>query len=151
MSIFQLHREPVRDEWLDYYGHMNMGYYMVPFGKASWDIMERLEFGADYFKRTGCAFYTLESHLRYVAEVRSPAIVDIEGMVMEYDEKRIRYGLIMKVDSIERATCEFVDLHFDTKIGRSAPMPESIQKTLQEIRAPELPEWAGSKVSLTKT
>ncbi len=150
MSIFQLHSEPVRDEWLDVYGHMNMGYYMVPFGKASWDIMERLEIGADYFTSTGCAFYTLESHLRYVMEIRSPAIVDIEGTVMEYDKKRIRYGLVMKVDGIERATCEYVDLHFDTKTGRSAPMPESVQKTLQGIQTPELPEWAGSSVSLSR-
>lgn len=149
MTVYSLPPEPLQEEWLDAYGHMNMGYYLVPIGKAMWTFMDRLGIGVDYFERTGCAFYTLESHLRYVREVRAPALLEIEGMVLESDEKRMRYGMVIKVEGSERCTCECIDLHFDTRAGRAAPMPEDIQRVLRDAAVKELPAWAGRRVSLS--
>lgn len=149
MTIFTLPSQSLEDEWLDVYGHMNMGYYLVPVGKAVWTFMDNLGIGVEYFERTGCAFYTLESHIRYLREVRSPALLEIEGVVLESDAKRWRYALTMKVEGVERATFECIDLHFDTRAGRPAPMPEEIQDTLRDAAVGELPEWAGRGISLS--
>jgi len=149
MTIFTLPSEPLQSDWLDAYGHMNMGFYLVPFGKAMWTFMDNLGIGVDYFERTGCAFYTLETHLRYVKEVRAPATLEIEGMVLESDAKRCRYGMVMKVDGTERATCEYIDLHFDTKAGKPAAMPLDIQEVLRHAAVAGLPPWAGRGISLS--
>ena len=148
MTVFKLPPEPLQDAWIDAYGHMNMGYYLVPFGNAMWTFMDRLGIGVDYTKRTGCAFYTVESHLRYVQEVRAPAVLDIQGLVLESDHKKCRYGMVMAVDGVERATCEYIDLHFDTKAGRTAPMPADIQEVLRNAAVGEIPAWAGRGISL---
>ena len=150
MTIIELHSEPVKDEWLDAYGHMNMGFFMVPFGNATWHIMDHFGIGVAYHERTGDAFYTLESHIRYVKEIRAPARIVVEGMILQSDAKRIHYGMVMKVDGIERATCEYLDLHLDMRSGRSAPMPTDVQARLKENQVAIMPSWTGATVSLRK-
>ena len=150
MTIFKLHSEPLKDEWLDAYGHLNEAYYLVPFTAANWAIMDRFAIGADYFGRTGGALYTVEGHLRLVKEVRAPALLEIESMVFGSDAKRIRFAHVMKVAGVERASYECVLLHFDSTAGRVAPMAEAVQAALKAAQMPELPPWAGRGISLEK-
>ena len=150
MTALNLHAEPLKDEWLDAYGHLNEAYYMVPFTNANWAILDHFGIGTAYFERTGGALYTVESHVRYVKEVRSPALIEIETLVFDADAKRMRVAHIMKVDGIERATLECVMLHFDSKAGRTAPMPIEVQVALKAARVVDLPPWAGRGISLDK-
>ena len=150
MTVLKLHAEPLRDDWLDAYGHLNEAYYLVPFSNASWALQDHFGIGVDYFERTGGAIYTVETHLQYLKEVRAPAMMEIETMILGSDAKRLRFAHVMTVEGILRATFECVALHFDTKAGRTAPLPEAVQAALREARASEPPEWAGRSVSLDK-
>ena len=150
MTILKLHREPLQDDWLDAYGHLNEAYYLVPFSNANWVVQDHFGIGVDYFERTGGAMYTVETHLRYLKEVRAPATFEIESMILDSDAKRIHLGHVMKVDGIERASFECVMLHFDSKANRTAPMPEAVQAALKETAMADLPDWAGRGVSLAK-
>jgi acyl-CoA thioesterase FadM len=150
MTILKLHTEPLLDDWLDAYGHLNEAYYLVPFSNTTWVLQEHFGIGVAYFERTGGALYTVESHLRYLKEVRAPATLEIESMILGSDPKRIRIAHVMQVDGIERATFECLLLHFDTKAGRTTPLPESVQAALKVAQVAELPDWAGRRVSLEK-
>jgi len=141
-------REPLRDEWLDAYGHLNEGYYYVAFANAGWDLLRQLELGVEYFERTGCAFYVAESHLRFLKDIRAPAMLQTESMLFGCDSKRMHYGYILSVDGMERATMESVCMHIDTKAGRSVPMPAEVQERLQRTAVAMLPSWSGRAVSL---
>ena len=48
----------VKDDWLDVYGHLNEGYYLVAFSEASWHVGDPLGVGVAYTEHTGFAFYT---------------------------------------------------------------------------------------------
>lgn len=150
MNVLKLHSEPVREEWLDAYGHLNEAYYLVPFSNAAWALQDHFGIGVDYFERTGGAIYTVESHLRYMKEVRAPALLELETMIFDSDAKRIRFGHVMLVDDEARATFECVGLHFDTRARRTAPLPEDVQGALMAARVPELPPWAGRRVTLER-
>lgn len=150
MTVLRLHSEPLREEWLDAYGHLNEAYYLVPFSNASWALQDHFDIGVAYFARTGGAIYTVETHLRYLKEVRAPATFDIESIILETDPKRIRFAHIMLVDGVERATFECMTLHFDTRAGRTAPLPEATQSALRDACVAQLPDWAGRSVSLQK-
>ena len=150
MNVLKLHSEPVREEWLDAYGHLNEAYYLVPFSNAAWALQDHFGIGVDYFERTGGAIYTVESHLRYLKEVRAPAFLELETMIFDSDAKRLRFGHVMLVDGEERATFECVGLHFDTRSNRTAPLPGDVQEALQAARVPELPDWAGRRVALER-
>ena len=151
MSVLRLHSEPLRDEWLDPYGHLNEAYYLVPFSNASWALQDHFNIGVAYFEKTGGAIYTVESHLRYLKEVRAPATFDIESIILESDAKRIRFAHIMLVDGTERATFECMTLHFDTHSGRTSALPAAVQAALQQACVAKMPEWAGRNISLRKS
>ncbi|MGD8421423.1 MAG: thioesterase family protein, partial [Gammaproteobacteria bacterium] len=78
MTIFRFHSEPMQQEWADAYGHLNEAYYLVPFSNATWKMQDHFGIGTDYFEASGCAIYTVETHLRYVNDVRMPANLEIE-------------------------------------------------------------------------
>ncbi|MDA7968337.1 MAG: thioesterase family protein [Gammaproteobacteria bacterium] len=149
MTAFQFHSEPLRREWLDAYGHLNEAYYLVPFSNASWKMQEHFGIGVEYFRASGCALYTLETHLRYLREVRAPADLQVETLVFGADEKRMRFAHLLTVDGELRATAEFMALHYDTRAQRSAPFPPAALEAMQAAVA-ELPEWAGRRVSFSR-
>jgi acyl-CoA thioesterase FadM len=142
--------EAVREQWLDAYGHLSEGHFLVAFNNACWDFLQQLGIGVAYFERTGCALFTAESHLRFLKEVRAPALLETRGMIFGFDAKRVRCGFVMAVDGIERATLESVYIHFDTRSGRAAAMAADVQVRLQAAHVAELPAWAGRAISLER-
>jgi len=151
MTILKLHSEPVQESWLDYYGHMNEGYYVVAFSNATWPLQRHFGIDEDaYFKETGCAMYTVESHIRYIDEVNAGSQLEFESMVLGFDAKKLHMAHVMKVDGVEKATFECLLLHFDTKEGRTTPMPEATQDMLREACLGELPDWSGRGVSIAR-
>ena len=151
VTRLKLHAESVQDIWLDAYGHLNEAYYLVPFSNASWALQNHFDIGVSYFERTGGALYTLESHVRYLKEVRAPALMEVESLVLGSDAKRIHIAHVMRVGDAVCATFECLGLHYDTRAGRGAALPEAVQAALAEARAVALPDWAGRRVSLQKT
>jgi acyl-CoA thioesterase FadM len=143
----QLHSESVQDIWLDAYGHLNEAYYLVPFSNATWALQEYFDIGVHYFERTGAALYTVETHVRYLQEVRPPAVMEIESLVLGIDAKRLRIAHVMHVDGQQRATFECLGLHFDTRNKHTIAMPEEVQAMLKHACVSELPDWAGRSVA----
>ena len=106
MTPLRLHSEPVQEAWLDAYGHLNEAYYLVPFSNATWKLQDHFGIGVDYFDATGGAIYTVETHLRYLREVRAPALCEISSLVIGADAKRFHFAHIMTVDGTERSPKE---------------------------------------------
>ncbi len=150
MSGLRLHSEALRDEWVDAYGHLNEGYYVVAFSEANWAVQEHFDIGVPYFEKTGCGVYTLETHVRYIAEVRAPATLDFESYIFAVDAKKVVMAHRMLVDGTERATFEAIALHYDQKNGRTAPFPDDVLAKLQAACADPLPDWAGSSVGIRR-
>ncbi len=148
--MFKFHSEPLQDEWLDAYGHLNEAYYLVPFSNTTWLMQEHFLMGVDYFKRTGCALYTVETHLRYLKEVRRPALLEIETLILGSDAKKIWFAHQMVAGGTVRATAEFMILHYDTRQERAARMPDAVQTMLKHAETAQSPDWVGRQVSLHK-
>ena len=92
----------------------------------------------------------MESHVRYLNEVRAPALLEVTSMVLGSDAKRIHIGHVLRVGDTECATFECLGLHYDTQAGRATAMPEAVQAALEASQA-VVPDWAGRRVSLKKT
>jgi len=143
MSTFRLHEEPLQQGWLDAYGHLNEAYYLVPFSNATWKLQDHFGIGTEYFDQTGRALYTLETHLRYVGEVRAPASLSIETIVLGVDAKRLHVGHIMWSGTRECATFECMLLHYDTRASAAVAFPETIRRNLRDATLNPTPEWVG--------
>lgn len=146
MTSYRLHSEPLQDAWRDAYGHLNEAYYLVPFSNATWKLQDEFGIGTAYFDETGCALYTVETHLRYLDEVRGPAEIEIESLILGVDAKKVQVGHIMHVDGGVRATFECLMLHYDTRQGATAPFPAAALEAMQAAVPDPIPDWAGRAV-----
>ena len=150
MKILNLHSEPLQKIWTDAYGHLNEAYYLVPFTNATWKMQTHFGLGVEYFKTTGCAVYTLETHLRYVAEVRPPAELFVQTLILGSDAKRIWFDHKLIAADKLRATAEFILLHYDTRNKCAAELPTDTQIKLKRAKIDSHPDWIGRRVSLTE-
>ena len=150
MNAFNFHSEPLQDAWLDAYGHLNEAYYLVPFSNANWAMQEHFGIGVSYFEKTGCAIYTLETHLRYVNEVRQPADIRVDTIIVDSDPKKSWCGHLMLVNDQVCATAEIIMLHYSTRDNRPTQMPESTLKLLKDAQVESRPDWIGRNISMTK-
>ena len=150
MTVFRFHSEPMQDSWADAYGHLNEAYYLVPLSNATWKMQDHFGIGTDYSDRSGCAIYTVETHLRYLNDVRAPAKMEIETLVLGSDAKKIWFAHSMLVDGNLCATAEFMALHYNTREGRTMEMPGEVQARLKAAETDEWPDWVGRRISLVK-
>ena len=135
-SPLSLHRETVRREWIDYNGHLNMGYYLLAFDHATDALLDYIGLGEEYASNSDGTTFVLEAHVSYLAEVRHNDLLRFETYVFDFDEKRIHYAHAMYHDAEDylAATNELVTLHVSRSKRRGAPMPSSALDILSLIK-----------------
>ena len=136
----------VRPEWIDYNGHMTDSRYLQVFGDAT-DTLLRHAGVDDAYRASGRALFTVESHVRHLAEARALEPVYVTTQVLELDEKRLRlfHSLHRRGDDALVATAEQLYLH--VAAGRAAPMAADVRAKLEQVHAAQahlpLPAAAG--------
>lgn len=136
----------VLPEWIDYNGHMNVGYYNVAFDKATDALYDHLDMGLDYVKRENKSFFTLETHVHYVREVLEGTPLRYTGQLLDFDAKRIHafFQMFHAEEGYLSATSEQLCVHVDLEARRAVPMPEDLlgrverfARTQQDLPWPE--------------
>ena len=141
------YREPLQKSWLDAYGHLNEGYYMVLFGNANWDFCEQMGMGVAYYGQSNCGYYTAEAHIRYLKEIRYPAEPEIAALVVSVGQKKVHMIQEMRVEGELCATNELISIHVDMALGKSAPIPADVKENLAARLLAQPPDWAGRGIS----
>src|SRR5690606_30721500 len=94
-----LHTEAVRPEWIDYNGHMNVGYYVLAFDHATDALLDHVGLGADYRQKTGGSAFVVEAHVTYQQEVTEGTPLAFKTLVLGTDPKRIHlFHTMLKAD-----------------------------------------------------
>ena len=134
-----LHSATVLPDWVDYNGHMTEFRYLHVFGDATDAFLTTIGMDAAYMAE-GRSIYTVETHLRHIAEVPAGRPLAITTQLLGHDEKRVRIAHIMREgDSGEvLATAEHMLLSVNTAESRACPLAEPVTRRLAEI-------WAGHK------
>src|SRR3546814_339083 len=86
---FDSGRAVVRPEWIDYNGHMNVGYYAVAFDLATEAVCAHLGVGEAYRQRAGASIFVVEAHATYDREVLEAAPLAFRTRIVDHDSKRI--------------------------------------------------------------
>ena len=126
----------VRPEWVDYNGHMSDFRYGQLFGD-SMDVLYR-EVGVDEaYRRSHRMFYTVESHVTHVAEIKVSEPFLVTTQILGVDEKRLRvfHRLHRRRDGRLIACGEQMHLHVDTAATRAVAMEPAVRAGLERIRA----------------
>ena len=118
------YRTEVREEWIDYNGHLHDAGYAIVLSEANEALLAHLGLSEDYQARTGRAMYTVESHIRYLAEARRGDVIGAESLLVSADAKRMRlHTLLRRGDGVPVATGEYFYLHVDQAAGEVTAMP----------------------------
>ena len=92
MSIY-LRTEKIISDWTDYNGHMNLAFYIHLFDQG-WDVLlGKFQMGGDSAKVEKRSTFAVESHTKYIKEVKEGDEVDINLLFLDRDAKRMVYQL----------------------------------------------------------
>ncbi|VVT26084.1 thioesterase family protein [Rhizobium sp. EC-SD404] len=128
--------EEVRQEWIDFNGHLNMAYYNVLFDHAVDHLFGQLGCGADYVERRKMSFFTAEAHVRYVRELHAEDMTSCTLQVVNNDAKRIHlYQELLHADGWLSATSETLLLHIDMTIRKVTAFPDDIRQKIEVLAA----------------
>jgi acyl-CoA thioester hydrolase len=127
----------VREEWIDYNGHMNVAYYVLLFDRCVDEAFHTLGLGPDYLRERKASFFTVEMHIHYLRELPPGAEVEATLQLLAFDAKRVRaYLELMSRDGgYLAASAEHLFLHIDMTSRRVAPFPEDVLARLARMQA----------------
>jgi carnitine 3-dehydrogenase len=104
----------VRPDWIDYNGHMNESRYLEIFGYATDALLARIGMD-DPMLAQGFSYYTVETHLRHLGEIRLDERFYATTQIIGHDGKRIHlFHRLHHADGRLLATGEQMMLHVDT-------------------------------------
>jgi acyl-CoA thioester hydrolase len=153
---FRGHRTRVRPEWVDYNGHMNDAAYAVVLGEANEALLEALGLSAGYRERTGAALFTVESHLRYLAECTLGQLLTATSLLVSADAQKLHVCTeLLDEQGRTAATGEFLYLHVDTGAGKVTAMPPDRQAEVDAMLAAHAalprPDYLGRGIATSRS
>ncbi|RLQ20648.1 thioesterase [Seongchinamella sediminis] len=133
---FAAHRDAVRPEWIDYNGHMSEAYHVLVFGYATDALLDAIGIDETFRQQQQCSVYTLEAHIRYLAEVPVGVPLQVVTVVTDSDHKRLHVNHVMlRSDSgAVVASTELMLMYVDTEAGSSADFPAAIGAEIARFR-----------------
>ncbi len=156
----------VSSAWIDYNGHMNIGYYGLAFDQALDDIYEHwLDMGASYVKREGMGPFALQEHIHFLRELREGQRFWVEFQLLDADHKRMHMfsQMVAAPEGAETAdqgayvaaTAEQLSMNVDHATRRSAPYPDRARARLEALLAAHRdlpkPEQVGAPIGIRRT
>lgn len=147
----------VRPEWVDYNGHMNVGYYVVAFDKATDAVLDHLGLGSAYRHDHDASVFVLEAHVTYDREVGPGDGLRFSTQILDHDAKRMHvfHRMHHAEENYLAATNELMIMHVDLKTRRSAPFPADALERIETLRrnhdALPRPEAAGRTIGIARS
>ncbi len=132
---FDSGRGAVRSEWIDYNGHMNVGYYVVAFDQATESVCVHLGVGEAYRRSADASMFVVEAHVTYDREVLEGAPLAFRSRIVAFDSKRIHllHRMFHASEGFLAATNELMCLHVDLAQRRSAPFPAAAMAKVRRL------------------
>lgn len=155
MPLFTSPLMPVKPEWTDYNGHLNMAYYGVLFDEGMEFFAHVIDLGEAYMRRSAHTTYSAEFRIRYLREVHAGAKVRATTRLLDVGPKAFHFCQeLIHEDGWLAATGEGVSLHIDQSGPRVAPYPQAQLTRLQAAAADHaqdpVPDWVGAPMGIRK-
>lgn len=114
----------VPSTWTDYNGHMNETHYLEVGAQATDRFMELI--GADSaYVAAGQSYFTVESHVRFLDEVKAGERIQVTTQVLGGEGKKMHLFHRVEREGTLVATVETMLVHMDLNArGSSLPAPE---------------------------
>ena len=138
-------------DWTDYNGHMNEARYLQAFGDATDKMMALVGCNADYIA-SGGSYFTAETHIRHLDEVRAGARIRVETQVLAGVGKKLHLFHRMFEGDRELATGEHMLIHVNLATRKASDPDARVSQPLARVAAAHAklprPKGAGAAVGI---
>lgn len=124
----------VPPEWVDYNDHMNEAFYLTAFSDAADQMLEWAGMDADSV-RAGASVFTVETHIRHLAEVQIGDALRMTTRVVQGGGKKLHLWHELSVKGALCATAEQLLLHMDLRSRLSTLPPKPVADWLGRAQA----------------
>jgi len=135
--------------WTDYNGHLNEAHYLELFAQATDRTMELIGADAGYIA-SGRSYFTVETHLRHLREVRAGEAVRVTTQLLSGAGRKLHLFHRLQSGGKLAATGEHLLLHVNLHTRRSCPPEPAVADRLARLNerhaALPYPEGAGRAV-----
>lgn len=120
-------RHVVPADWADFNGHMNEAYYLVVAARGTDRFLDLIGAGESYAAK-GKGYFTVETHIRYLAEVHVDETLTVRTQLLAAEGKKLHlFHRLSREDGALAATVETLLLHADLTSRRSSlPDPQVV-------------------------
>lgn len=128
MSANPIEGQPVTldDAWFDYNNHLTDWAYGRVLSDVNETVLDRLDLGAAYLARTAHSLFTVDTRIRYLAEVRHGDHLRGRTSLSDVSGKTLRLVTdLVRDDGTVAASAESTYLHVDHATGRTSPFDET--------------------------
>ena len=144
-----LHQTQVPAAWIDYNGHTTESRYLQVFGDCTDALLHTIGVDSDYIA-SGSSYYTVETHLRHLAQSYQGDILHCDTQLLAADEKRLHIFHTLRREQTIVATAEHLLLHVSNE--RAAPASAALLTRVEAIAAAHAdlatPTGAGRHISI---
>lgn len=131
------HRQSIPEDYLDAMGHMNVMWYTHVFGEGMGGVFQIIGLDWNSLQDPPRGSFALETHVRYLSEVRVQQAVEIHTRVIERSQKR--FHLMHFMTNCDKrdvsATSEAVVGYIDMNSRRMAPLPDDVAARIDHLIA----------------
>ena len=131
------HREVISEDYIDGMGHMNVAWYVHLFNGANRGFYEMFGLVRSYMEETHSGIFALESHVRFLSEVKIGQRVTLRSRAIGRTQKRLHFVHFMSIDESDAlaAVCEYVAAHIDMNVRRMSPILDPVAAGFDELLA----------------
>ena len=147
----------VGPDWIDYNGHMNMGYYLVAFDHIATDgFFDYLGIGVEHKRLVGKSTFSLASNIDFLQEVMDGDALRFTTQLVDFDYKRLHFfhRLYHADQGYLAATNENLGMYIDMQTRRSTRFSdEQMARFQQELELGQqhgIPEGLGRKLGIRR-
>lgn len=129
---FELNRGVVFPAHCDHLGHMNVRHYAAFFDDAGFHLWNQIGVDQKPLFESGLSLVVAKIEINYIHELRAGDLLVIDGAFRRVGNKSLGHHMRMfNAETRELcATQDTVEVVFDLKSRRSAPMPDEIREIL---------------------
>lgn len=129
-----IYLDEVKKEYVDYNNHMNDAAYFKMFSLATEHFMDAIGLDAKGREEMDYSIFTLESHVRYLKEIKEGKKFSISCQILQHDKKRIHLFLVMNNEKSEKiSSCELMLIGINLKTRKPANFPAVILKNIENF------------------
>lgn len=132
----------VLPEWVDYNGHMNDAEYARVFSLALEEFMAFIGLDESGRKKHHYTIFTLENHIKYLAEAHQGEELHVFASILDRDAKRVHVWLELKNKAQQLiATSEQMIMGMSQSSHRPAPFPQVVEEKLASMTHLSKEKW----------